>query len=169
MTDPYVGRLSFFRVYSGHLTTGSSVLNSTKGQKERIGRILQMHANHREDIEEVYAGDIEAAVGLKNTTTGDTLCDEKAPIILESMVLIAPRGQRQSLDSVHIHGCKRLVAELFQLFSDLLEALIAAGLQLCGGHGLSGRLFCRAAHPLFGYPPAPAGRHRRAERTDLRR
>lgn len=85
MTDPYVGRLSFFRVYSGHLTTGSSVLNSTKGQKERIGRILQMHANHREDIEEVYAGDIEAAVGLKNTTTGDTLCDEKAPIILESM------------------------------------------------------------------------------------
>jgi elongation factor G len=85
MTDPYVGRLSFFRVYSGHLTTGSSVLNSTKGQKERIGRILQMHANHREDIEEVYAGDIEAAVGLKNTTTGDTLCDEKAPIVLESM------------------------------------------------------------------------------------
>lgn len=85
MTDPYVGRLSFFRVYSGHLPTGSTVLNSTKGQKERIGRILQMHANHREDIEEVYAGDIEAAVGLKNTTTGDTLCDEKAPIILESM------------------------------------------------------------------------------------
>ena len=85
MTDPYVGRLSFFRVYSGHLTTGSSVLNSTKNVKERIGRILQMHANHREDIEEVYSGDIEAAVGLKNTTTGDTLCDEKAPIILESM------------------------------------------------------------------------------------
>ena len=79
MTDPYVGRLSFFRVYSGHLTTGSSVLNSTKNVKERIGRILQMHANHREDIEEVYSGDIEAAVGLKNTTTGDTLCDEKAP------------------------------------------------------------------------------------------
>ena len=85
MTDPYVGRLSFFRVYSGHLTTGSSVLNSTKNVKERIGRILQMHANHREDIEEVFSGDIEAAVGLKNTTTGDTLCDEKAPIILESM------------------------------------------------------------------------------------
>ena len=90
MTDPYVGRLSFFRVYSGHLTTGSTVLNSTKGQKERIGRILQMHANHREDIEEVYAGDIEAAVGLKNTTTGDTLCDEKAPIILESMEFPEP-------------------------------------------------------------------------------
>ena len=85
MTDPYVGRLSFFRVYSGHLTTGSSVLNSTKNIKERIGRILQMHANHREDIEEVYSGDIEAAVGLKNTTTGDTLCDEKHPVILESM------------------------------------------------------------------------------------
>ena len=85
MTDPYVGRLSFFRVYSGHLTTGSSVLNSVKNQKERMGRILQMHANHREDIEEFWAGDIAAAVGLKNTTTGDTLCDEKAPVILESM------------------------------------------------------------------------------------
>ncbi len=85
MTDPFVGRLSFFRVYSGSLTTGSSVLNSTKNQRERIGRILQMHANHREDIEEVFAGDIAAAVGLKNTTTGDTLCNEKNPIILESM------------------------------------------------------------------------------------
>ena len=90
MTDPYVGRLSFFRVYSGHLTTGSSVLNSTKNCKERIGRILQMHANHREDIEEVYSGDIEAAVGLKNTTTGDTLCDEAHPIILESMEFPEP-------------------------------------------------------------------------------
>ena len=85
MTDPYVGRLSFFRVYSGTLNTGSAVLNSTKRQKERMGRILQMHANHREDIETVYSGDIAAAVGLKNTTTGDTLCDEKHPIILESM------------------------------------------------------------------------------------
>ena len=85
MTDPYVGRLSFFRVYSGHLTTGSTVLNSVKNQKERMGRILQMHATHREDIEEVWAGDIAAAVGLKNTTTGDTLCDEKAPVVLESM------------------------------------------------------------------------------------
>ena len=85
MTDPYVGRLSFFRVYSGTLNTGSPVYNSTKGGRERIGRILQMHANHREDIETVYSGDIAAAVGLKNTTTGDTLCDEKAPIILESM------------------------------------------------------------------------------------
>ena len=85
MTDPYVGRLSFFRVYSGNAKTGSSVLNSTKGKKERLGRILQMHANHREDIEQVYSGDIVAAVGLKNTTTGDTLCAEHAPIILESM------------------------------------------------------------------------------------
>ncbi|MEG0755265.1 MAG: elongation factor G [Oscillospiraceae bacterium] len=85
MTDPFVGRLSFFRVYSGTLPTGSAVANSTKGTRERIGRILQMHANHREDIEQVYAGDIAAAVGLKNTTTGDTLCDEKHPIILESM------------------------------------------------------------------------------------
>ena len=83
MTDPYVGRLSFFRVYSGTLTTGSSVLNATKGKRERMGRILQMHANHREDIESVYSGDIAAVVGLKNTTTGDTLCDEKHPIILE--------------------------------------------------------------------------------------
>ncbi len=90
MTDPYVGRLSFFRVYSGHLTTGSTVLNSVKNTKERVGRILQMHANHREDIEEVFSGDIEAAVGLKNTTTGDTLCDEKAPIILESMEFPEP-------------------------------------------------------------------------------
>ena len=90
MTDPYVGRLSFFRVYSGHLTTGSSVLNSTKNVKERIGRILQMHANHREDLEEVYSGDIGAAVGLKNTTTGDTLCDEKHPVILESMEFPEP-------------------------------------------------------------------------------
>ena len=85
MTDPYVGRLSFFRVYSGSLNTGSAVLNSTKGVRERMGRILQMHANHREDIETVYSGDIAAAVGLKNTTTGDTLCDEKHPINLESM------------------------------------------------------------------------------------
>ncbi len=90
MTDPYVGRLSFFRVYSGSLNTGSAVLNSTKGVRERMGRILQMHANHREDIETVYSGDIAAAVGLKNTTTGDTLCDEKAPIILESMEFPEP-------------------------------------------------------------------------------
>jgi len=85
MTDPYVGRLSFFRVYSGTANAGDTVMNSTKGQRERLGRILQMHANHREDIEQVYSGDIAAAVGLKNTTTGDTLCDDKNQIILESM------------------------------------------------------------------------------------
>ena len=84
-TDPYVGRLSFFRVYSGQLDKGSAVLNSTKKQNERMGRILQMHANHREDIDHVYTGDIAAAVGLKNSTTGDTLCDPDHPIILESM------------------------------------------------------------------------------------
>ena len=90
MTDPYVGRLSFVRVYSGTLSTGTSVLNCTKGKKERIGRILQMHANHREDIETIYSGDIAGVIGLKNTTTGDTLCDEKAPVILESMEFPEP-------------------------------------------------------------------------------
>ncbi|RRJ62149.1 elongation factor G [Paenibacillus oralis] len=85
MTDPYVGKLTFFRVYSGILQSGSYVLNATKGKRERIGRILQMHANHRQEINEVYAGDIAAAVGLKDTGTGDTLCDEKNPVILESM------------------------------------------------------------------------------------
>ena len=84
-TDPFVGRLSFFRVYSGTLEAGTSVLNATKDKRERMGRILLMHANHREDITKVYSGDIAAAVGFKNTTTGDTLCDEKHPIILESM------------------------------------------------------------------------------------
>ena len=90
MTDPYVGRLAFFRVYSGTIEAGKSVLNSTKGQRERLGRILLMHANHREDITQVYSGDIAAAVGLKNTTTGDTLCDEKYPIVLESMEFPEP-------------------------------------------------------------------------------
>ena len=90
MTDPFVGKLCFFRVYSGTLNSGSHVYNSVKGNKERIGRILQMHANHREDIDTVYAGDIAAAVGLKNTTTGDTLCDESAPVILESMEFPEP-------------------------------------------------------------------------------
>ena len=84
-TDPFVGKICYFRVYSGTLDAGSYVLNACKNNKERMGRILQMHANHREDIETIYSGDIAAAVGLKNTTTGDTLCDEKAPIILESM------------------------------------------------------------------------------------
>ena len=90
MTDPYVGLLSFFRVYSGTPNAGSSVLNATKGKRERVGRLLQMHANHREDLETVYSGDIAAVVGLKNTTTGDTLCDEKHPIVLESMEFPEP-------------------------------------------------------------------------------
>ena len=90
MTDPYVGKLTYFRVYSGSLSSGSYVLNSTKGHKERIGRLLQMHANHREDVDGVSAGDIVAAVGLKNTTTGDTLCADDAPILLESMVFPDP-------------------------------------------------------------------------------
>ena len=89
-TDPFVGKLCFFRVYSGTVDAGSTVLNATKDNRERMGRILQMHSNHRKDIETVYAGDIAAAVGLKNTTTGDTLCDEKNPIILESMVFPDP-------------------------------------------------------------------------------
>ncbi|MED1205664.1 elongation factor G [Heyndrickxia acidicola] len=90
MTDPYVGKLTFFRVYSGTLQSGSYVQNSTKGKRERVGRILQMHANHRAEISEVYAGDIAAAVGLKDTTTGDTLCDEKSLVILESMEFPEP-------------------------------------------------------------------------------
>ena len=90
MTDPFVGRLSFFRVYSGHLTSGSYVLNSTKGEKERIGRILQMHANTRKEITDVYAGEIAAAVGLKDTTTADTLCDEKNPCIMKGMEFPEP-------------------------------------------------------------------------------
>ena len=90
MADPFVGKLAFFRVYSGKLASGSYVYNSTKGKRERIGRILQMHANHREEIQEVYTGDIAAAVGLKDTTTGDTLCDDKKVIILESMIFPEP-------------------------------------------------------------------------------
>jgi elongation factor G len=90
MSDPFVGKLTFFRVYSGSLKSGSYVLNSTKGKRERVGRLLQMHANHRQEISEVYAGDIAAAVGLKDTVTGNTLCDEKNPIILESMTFPEP-------------------------------------------------------------------------------
>jgi elongation factor G len=90
MTDPFVGKLTFFRVYSGVLNSGSYVLNSTKGKRERIGRILQMHANSRQEVSEIHAGEIAAAVGLKDTTTGDTLCDEKSPVILESMTFPEP-------------------------------------------------------------------------------
>ena len=90
MADPFVGRLAFFRVYSGHLTSGSYILNSTKGEKERVGRILQMHANNRKEISEVYCGEIAAAVGLKSTTTADTLCDEKSPVIMKGMEFPLP-------------------------------------------------------------------------------
>src|SRR5947209_5264953 len=90
MSDPYVGKLTYFRVYSGALRKGGSVMNSTKDRKERVGRILQMHANHREDKDAVFAGDIVAAVGLKHTTTGDTLCDANAPIVLESVEFPEP-------------------------------------------------------------------------------
>ena len=90
VTDPFVGKLTFFRVYSGQLSSGSYVLNATKNTKERVGRLLEMHANNRTEISEVFAGDIAAAVGLKNTITGDTLCDEKKPCILESMVFPEP-------------------------------------------------------------------------------
>ncbi|HVS32410.1 MAG TPA: elongation factor G [Thermoanaerobaculia bacterium] len=90
MTDPFVGQLAFFRVYSGHIAQGTAVLNTTKGNTERIGRLLQMHANKREEIKEVWAGDIGAAVGLRNVTTGDTICDQKKPIILETMVFPEP-------------------------------------------------------------------------------
>ncbi len=90
MSDPYVGKLTYFRVYSGKLAAGGQVLNATKDKKERVGRILQMHANHREDKDGVFAGDIVAAVGLKNTTTGDTLCDPNHPIVLERMEFPEP-------------------------------------------------------------------------------
>ena len=90
MTDPFVGQLAFIRVYSGCMKTGDTVLNTTKGQKERIGRLLKMHANKREEIKEVYAGDIAAAVGLKNVTTGDTICDPQNPVVLESISFPAP-------------------------------------------------------------------------------
>lgn len=90
MTDPYVGKLTFFRVYSGTLESGSYVLNANKGKKERIGRLIQMHANNRQDITKVYAGDIACAVGLKDVSTGDTLCDENSPIILESIEFPEP-------------------------------------------------------------------------------
>ena len=89
-TDPFVGKLSYFRVYSGTAKSGSYVLNSTKGKRERFGRIVQMHANSRKEIEEVYAGDIAAAVGLKVTTTGDSLCAENDPVVLESMEFPEP-------------------------------------------------------------------------------
>lgn len=105
MTDPYVGKLTFFRVYSGVLSSGSYIKNSTKGKRERVGRILQMHANSREEISEVYAGDIAAAVGLKDTSTGDTLCDEKSLVILslwnsQSQLSLYLLSQNQKLTKI---------------------------------------------------------------------
>ena len=90
MVDPFVGKLAFFRVYSGNLEAGSYVMNATKGKRERLGRIMMMHANHREEVDHIYTGEIAGAVGFKDTTTGDTLCDEKEQIILESMVFPDP-------------------------------------------------------------------------------
>ena len=90
MTDPFVGQLAFVRVYSGVMKSGSMVYNATKGKTERVGRLLKMHANKREEIKEIYAGDIAAAVGLRSVTTGDTICDEKKPVVLESMVFPEP-------------------------------------------------------------------------------
>ena len=90
MTDPFVGQLAFFRVYSGHVESGDAVLNTTKRRNERIGRLLKMHANKREEINEVWAGDIGAAVGLRNVTTGDTICDPKQPVLLETMTFPEP-------------------------------------------------------------------------------
>ena len=100
MTDPFVGKLAFFRVYSGTLNSGSYVLNATKGKKERVGRILQMHANKRNELDKVYSGDIAAAVGFKTTGTGDTICDEKNPVIWslwssQSRLSISRSSQRQ--------------------------------------------------------------------------
>ena len=101
MADPYVGKLTYFRVYSGTLRRGGRVLNATTGRTERIGRILEMHANHREEREEIYAGDIVAAVGLKQTSTGDTLCDPDAPIMLETM---SSRSRSCRLDRAEDQG-----------------------------------------------------------------
>src|SRR5207237_5181865 len=90
MTDPYVGQLAFLRVYSGHMAAGDSVYNVAKGRTERVGRLLRMHANKREEIQEIYAGDIAAAVGLKTVATGDTICDDESPIVLESIEFPTP-------------------------------------------------------------------------------
>ncbi len=114
VTDPFVGKLAFFRVYSGRLTSGSYVYNSTKGKKERVGRILLMHANHREEIEEAYAGDICALVGLKDTTTGDTLCDENNPIILEQMEFPEP-VIRVAIEPKTKQGQEKMTAALIKL------------------------------------------------------
>src|SRR5207249_5992534 len=115
--DPYVGKLTYFRVYSGTLRAGSHVTNSTKDRKERVGRILQMHANHREDRPAAFAGDIVAAVGLKHTTTGDTLCDANSPIVLESLEFPQP--------VIHVAGEPKTKADQDKLVS-ALKALAEA-------------------------------------------
>ena len=134
MTDPYVGKLCFFRVYSGTVDAGTSVYNSVKKNNERMGRILQMHANHRKDIETCYAGDIAGAVGLKNTTTGDTLCDAKHPIILESMefpepvihVAIEPKTKAGTVDKKKMNEMKQVVImRIFIVFFIVVSAVIA--------------------------------------------
>ncbi|MDR3149376.1 MAG: elongation factor G, partial [Oscillospiraceae bacterium] len=117
MTDPFVGKLTFFRVYSGSIKKGDSVLNSVKGHRERFGRLLQMHANDRKDIEEVYSGDIAAAVGMKNTTTGDTLCDENHPIILESMEFPEP-VIRQAIEPKTKAGQEKMAIALAKLVEE---------------------------------------------------
>ena len=117
MTDPFVGQLTFIRVYSGVMTAGSSVYNSTKQKTERIGRLLKMHANKREEIKEVYAGDIAAAVGLKTVSTGDTICDEKKPVVLESMdfpepvISLAIEPKTKADQEKLGMGCGKLMAE----------------------------------------------------------
>src|SRR5207237_5323855 len=117
MTDPFVGQLTFFRVYSGVLTSGASVYNATKQRTERIGRLLKMHANKREEIKEVYAGDIAAAVGLKTVSTGDTICDEKHPVVLESMdfpepvISLAIEPKTKADQEKLGHGLGKLMAE----------------------------------------------------------
>ena len=127
MTDPFVGQLTFIRVYSGVMTAGSSVYNATKGKHERIGRLLKMHANKREEIKEVYAGDIAAAVGLKSVTTGDTICDEKKPVLLESMdfpepvISLAIEPKTKADQEKLGQGLQKLMAEdpTFRVKSDI--------------------------------------------------
>ena len=135
MTDPFVGQLTFIRVYSGVMTSGSSVYNSTKQKTERLGRLLKMHANKREEIKEVYAGDIAAAVGLKTVTTGDTICDEKKPVVLESMdfpepvISLAIEPKTKADQEKLGHGLGKLMAEdpTFRVKTDQLtgEVVIA--------------------------------------------
>ena len=165
MTDPFVGQLTFIRVYSGVLTSGSSVYNTTKGRNERVGRLLKMHANKREEIKEVYAGDIAAAVGLKQVRTGDTLCDEKKPVVLESMDFPEPvislaiepktKGDQEKLGQ----GLAKLMAEdpTFRVSTDEQTGQVVIrrdGRAAPGDHRrpLEARVQCRSERG-----PAPGG------------